>query len=38
MRYAIERRRQRHANAYALGFLGDEAGTNGSRFAGQEAR
>jgi heme exporter protein C len=25
MRFAIERRRQRHANAHALGFLGDEA-------------
>jgi hypothetical protein len=24
MRYAIERRRQRQSNAYALGFLGDE--------------
>jgi heme exporter protein C len=26
LRYALERRRQRHANALALGFLSDEPG------------
>ena len=30
MRYAIERRRQRQSNAYALGFLGDEPGLGGA--------